>query len=185
VKEQDVIEHLETVNRIAAEYLKGKNESEISKELSIPRPRVVSYLSEWKNTAANSEAVRSRAREALAGADVHYTEIIKGAYGIIQEASEAHAMENLSLSAKLSHTETALKMVADLEARRISMLQQAGLLENRELADQLVEQEKQQEAIMKIIKDVIGNCPVCKPRVLQRLAGIGKQPITIVEGQVD
>lgn len=185
MKEADVFEHIDEVNKIASEYLKGKTETEISQELDLPRPRVVRYLSEWKNAAANSEAVRSRAREALAGADTHYTNLIKQAYSIMEEAQRANEQDALSTGQMLTHKAAALKLVADWEARRIDMLQKAGLLENQELADQLIEQEKQQEAIMDIIKNVVGSCPVCKSRVLQRMSGLGNKPVTIVEGEVD
>lgn len=182
--QSEVIKHLETVNAVAAEYLKGKNETEISRELDIPRVRVVQYLSEWRTTAANSQAVRARAREALAGADVHYTKLIKEAYRIIDDANAANAIGDLNQNQTLGHRATALKMVADWEAKRIDMLQKAGLLENQELADKLLEQERQQEEIMRIIKEVVGSCPVCKPKVLARISGLNGNPVTIVEGHV-
>ena len=182
--QDEIIKHLNDVNSVAAEYLKGKNETEISKELDIPRARVIQYLSEWRTTASNSQAVRARAREALSGADIHYTKLIKEAYGVIDDANSANEVGDLNRNQTLAHRITALKMVADLEARRIDMLQKAGLLENQELADKLVEQERQQEEIMRIIKEVIGSCPVCKPKVLARISGLNGNPITIVEGHV-
>lgn len=182
--ENDIAEHLDVINQIASEYLKGKNETEISRELAIPRSRVATYLAEWKATASNSDAVRARAREALSGADAHYTKLIKQAYELIDDANAAMAVGDLSHNQTYGHRATALKLVADWEAKRIDMLQKAGLLENQELSDKLIEQEKQQEAIMKIIKEVVGACPVCKPKVLSRMAGLGKEPITIVEGNI-
>lgn len=182
--EDEIIEHLDKLNRVAGEYLKGKNETEISKELDIPRTKVVAFLSEWRTTASNSAAVRARAREALAGADTHYTSLIKEAYKIIEEANTANENGDLSQNQTLSHRAAALKMVADWEAKRIDMLQKAGLLENQELSEKLLEQERQQEQIMNIIKDVVGSCPVCKPKVLSRISGLNGNPVTIVEGNV-
>ena len=159
----ELIEHMEEVNRVASEYIKGFNESEISKELDIPRARVSTLLREWKTMASNSEAVRARAREALAGADQHYSKLIKQAYEVIEEATTTS-----NLSAKTG----AIKLVLDIETRRIEMLQKAGLLENKELSDQLLETERKQELIMSILKDVSGSCPVCKPKVLSGLAEV-------------
>ena len=68
--------HLDQVNDVVAEYLTGKNETEISKELSIPRQRVVGYLTEWRGMIANNQAIRTRAHEALGSADVHYKRLI-------------------------------------------------------------------------------------------------------------
>jgi hypothetical protein len=159
----ELIEHMEEVNRVATEYIKGLNESEISRELDIPRARVSTLLREWKVMASNSEAVRSRAREALAGADQHYSKLIKQAYEVIDEATI-----NSNLSAKTA----AIKLILDIESKRIDMLQKAGLLENKELADQLLETERKQELLMDILKDVSGSCAVCKPKVLKRLAEV-------------
>ena len=159
----DLIEHMEEVNRVAAEYIKGLNESEISKELDIPRARVSSLLREWKSMASNSEAVRARAREALAAADTHYSKLIKQAYEVIEDANT-----NANLTAKT----TAIKLVLDIETRRIDMLQKAGLLENKELAEQLLETERKQEIIMNILKDIAVRHPQIKKEILDRLAEV-------------
>jgi len=158
-----VIEHLEEVNLVASEYIKGLNETEISRQLDIPKARVSSLLKEWKVLASNSEAVRSRAREALSAADTHYSGLIKQAYEVIVEAGQ-----NSNLSAKTA----AIKLVLDIESKRIEMLQKAGLLENKELSDQLLETERKQDLLMKILADVSGKCQTCKPKVLSRLAEV-------------
>lgn len=159
----DILTHLEEVNAVATEYIKGLNETEISRELDIPKARVSSLLREWKQMASNSEAVRSRAREALAAADQHYGKLIKQAYEVIDDANL-----NQNSSVKLN----AIKLVLDIETRRIDMLQKAGLLENKELAEQLLETERKQELLMNILKEVSGQCSVCKPKVLSRLAEV-------------
>jgi transposase len=157
----DIMLHLEEVNAVAAEYIKGKNETEISKELDIPRARVSSMLREWKQMASNSEAVRSRAREALASADQHYNYLIRQAYEVIEDANT---------TANLGAKTTAIKLVLDIETRRIDMLQKAGLLENKELAEELIEQERKHEVLINILKDVSADCPRCKNEVARRLA---------------
>lgn len=159
----ELLDHIEEVNRVATEYIKGLNESEISKELDIPKARVSALLREWKSMASNSEAVRARAREALASADVHYSKLIKQAYEVIDEATQGQ-----NLGAKTN----AIKLVLDIETRRIDMLQKAGLLENKELAEQLLETERKQELLMKILTEVSGQCSTCKPKVLSRLAEV-------------
>ena len=159
----DIMDHLEEVNSVASEYIKGKNETEISRELDIPRARVASHLREWKQMASNSEAVRARAREALSAADQHFGKLIKQAYEVSDEATF-----NQNLSAKTA----GIKLVLDIEKSRIEMLQKAGLLENKELAEQLLETERKQELLMKILVEVSGSCKVCKPEVLRRLAEV-------------
>ena len=136
---------------------------EISKELDIPKARVSSLLREWKQMASNSEAVRSRAREALAAADQHYSKLIKQAYEVIEDANT---------TANLNAKTTAIKLVLDIETRRIDMLQKAGLLENKELAEQLLETERKQELIMSILKDVAAKYPIVKNEIITRLAEV-------------
>lgn len=156
----DMLTHIEEVNAVATEYIKGFNETEISRELDIPKARVSSLLREWKQMASNSEAVRSRAREALAAADQHYGKLIKQAYEVIDDANL-----NQNSNTKLA----AIKLVLDIETRRIDMLQKAGLLENKELAEQLLETERKQELIMNILKDIAAKHPHIKTEIMTRL----------------
>lgn len=159
----DILAHLEEVNAVATEYIKGLNESEISRELDIPKARVSSLLREWKQMASSSEAVRSRAREALAAADQHYGKLIKQAYEVIDDANL-----NQNSNTKLA----AIKLVLDIETRRIDMLQKAGLLENKELAEQLLETERKQQLIMDILKDIAARYPEVKNEILRRLSEV-------------
>jgi DNA-binding transcriptional regulator LsrR (DeoR family) len=79
VSSEDLVKHLDVVNQVASEYLKGLNETQISKELDIPRAKVVKYLEEWRAMAASNQAIHARAKEALAGMDRHYSELISRA----------------------------------------------------------------------------------------------------------
>ena len=122
---------------------------------------------------ANNEAVRIRAREALAGADQHYNHLIKQAYEVIDDANT---------TANLSAKTTAIKLILDIEGKRIDMLQKAGLLENKELADQLLEQEQKQEVLVGILREVSGDCPRCRNEVARRLAQVsGQEEVITVE----
>jgi hypothetical protein len=159
----ELIEHMEEVNRVATQYIKGLNETEISMELDIPKARVSSLLKEWKVMASNSEAVRARAREALSAADTHYSRLIKQAYEVVEEAT---------VTSNLSAKNAAIKLILDIESRRIDMLQKAGLLENKEIADQLLETERKQQLLMRVLTEISGECNTCKPKVLQRLSEV-------------
>ena len=78
--ETDLIHHLDEVNKVVTEYLKGQDPTKISKELEIPRTRVVELINEWKVMASANDAIRARAKEALAGADAHYSKLITKSY---------------------------------------------------------------------------------------------------------
>lgn len=171
--EEELVKHLDEVNTVVAEYLKGNDPTIISKELAIPRTRVVGLINEWKAMASDNAAIRARAKEALVGADTHYSKLIKTSYEVIDEAS----MTN-NLSAKTA----AIKLVMDIESKRIDMLQKAGLLENKELAEEMVEIEKRQEVLVGILRDIASEHPQIRDLIMQRLSKIAKEGevITVV-----
>ena len=171
--EQATIDHLDQMNKIVAKYLEGNDETKISKELSLPRQKVVAFLNEWRQMAANNAAIRERAREALVAADTHYNKLIGQAYEVIDDATT---------TANLSAKTTAIKLVLDIESRRIDMLQKAGLLENKELAEEMVEIEKRQDILMNILKDIAAEHPEIRDKIMRRLSEASKETevVTIV-----
>jgi hypothetical protein len=172
-KDIEIVEHLDEINKVVEEYLKGSDPTKISKDLSIPRTRVVAHLNEWKVMVSANDAIRSRAKEALAAADAHYGKLIAKAYEVIDEATM-----NNNLGAKTA----GIKLVLDIEAKRIEMLQKAGLLENKELAEEVVEIERRQEVLVNILKDIAKDHPQVRDLIMQKLSDISKsdEVITIV-----
>jgi len=171
--EDDLVKHLDQVNQVVEEYLKGNDPTVISKQLAIPRQKVVTLINEWKVMASANDAIRARAKEALAAADTHYSKLVSRTYEIIDEAS----MTN-NLSAKTA----AIKLVMDIESKRIDMLQKAGLLENKELAEEMVQIERRQEILMEILRDIASEYPQVRDEIMRRLSDIAKKDevITIV-----
>jgi hypothetical protein len=171
--ELDLINHLDEVNRVVEEYLKGSDATRISKDLAMPRTRVVAHLDEWKRMASDNTVIRARAKEALAAADAHYNKLINKAYEVIDDAST---------TANLNAKTAGIKLVMDIESKRIDMLQKAGLLENKELAEEMVEIEKRQEVLVGILRDIASSHPEVRDLIMQRLSAVAKEGevITIV-----
>ena len=163
MNDTDIMLHLDEVNKVASEYVKGSTEIQISKSLDMPRTRVVRLLDEWRGMIANNDAIRARAREALATADQHYNRLIQKAYEVIDSA------ESLG---DLGEKRQSLKLILEIENKRIEMLQKAGLLENKEIAEELMEMESKQEVLVKILREVSGKCDTCKVEVSKRLAEV-------------
>jgi hypothetical protein len=164
--ESDLVNHLDQINQVVSEYLKGNDPTVISKELEIPRVRVVALINEWKVMASANDAIRARAKEALVGADTHYTKLITKAYEVMDESS---------LTNNLSAKTASIKLVMDIEKSRIEMLQKAGLLENKELAEEMVEIERRQEVLIGILRDVASEHPQIRDLIMQRLSSIAKE----------
>lgn len=171
--ESDLVVHLDQVNSVVTEYLKGSDPTKISKDLAMPRQKVVGYINEWRAMASDNAAIRARAKEALVGADTHYSKLIEKAYEVIDEST---MMGNLQ--AKTG----GIKLVMDLESRRIDMLQKAGLLENKELAEEMVEIEERQQILIQILKDVASQHPEIRDKIMARLSQATKpgETVTIV-----
>ena len=171
--EEELVKHLDVMNDVVGEYLKGSDPTVISKQLDIPRQKVVTLINEWKVMASANDAIRARAKEALAAADTHYSKLVSRTYEVIDEAS----MTN-NLSAKTA----GIKLVMDIESKRIDMLQKAGLLENKELAEEMMEIEKRQEILVSILKDIASEHPEIRDEIMRRLSAFAKdnEVITVV-----
>jgi hypothetical protein len=167
------VEHLDQVNKVVEKYLAGTPETQISKELSIPRQKVVGYINEWRAMASDNAAIRARAKEALVGADTHYSKLIQKAYEVIDEATT---------TANLGAKTAGIKLVMDLERTRIDMLQKAGLLENKELAEEMMQIEERQDVLINILKDIASEHPEIRDKIMKRLSSATKpgQTVTIV-----
>ncbi len=175
MNDTDIVLHLDEVNKVASEYVKGSTEIQISKTLDMPRTRVVRLLDEWRGMIANNDAIRARAREALATADQHYNRLIQKAYEVIDAADS---------QSDLGEKSKAIKLILDIENKRIEMLQKAGLLENKEIAEELMEMENKQEILVKILREVSGKCDTCKVEVSKRLADVAR-PEEVITVNVD
>jgi len=169
--EIDLVKHLDEVNRVASEYLKGLDAGQISRELDIPRTRVNSLLNDWRQMASSNEAIHARAREALAGADKHYSSLISKAYEVIESADQTS-----NLGAKT----TAIKLITDIEAKRIDMLQRAGLLDNKEIAEELAVMERKHEILINILKDIAAKHPGIRNEIMSRLSEVSRSSEAII-----
>ncbi len=164
------VEHLDQVNKVVEKYLAGTPETQISKELALPRQKVVAYINEWRQMASDNAAIRARAKEALVGADTHYSKLISKAYEVIDEATT---------TANLNAKTAGIKLVMDLERTRIDMLQKAGLLENKELAEEMMQIEERQEILIGILKDIAAEHPEIRDKIMKRLSLATKQGETV------
>jgi ElaB/YqjD/DUF883 family membrane-anchored ribosome-binding protein len=172
--EEQIVQHLDQINSVVGEYLKGNDPTKISKELNIPRTRVVSLIKEWQHMVSDNSAIRARAKEALAAADEHYSRLISKAYEVIEEATT---------TANLNAKTGGIKLVMDLESKRIEMLQKAGLLENKELAEEMLEIERRQDILVGILKDIASEHPEIRDKVMHRLSEASQkvnETVTIV-----
>jgi hypothetical protein len=172
--EIELADHFDRMNKVVEELLRGNNPTQIATLTGLKRAEVVGLIDQWKTVVHNDTSARERAKEAISGADQHYAMLIKEAWKTVEDADQA---------GQLSVKSGALKLIADIEGKRIGMLQEVGLLDNAELAGQIAESERKQEILVKILKEVTASCPKCKMEVAKRLSQITGivEPIEIIE----
>lgn len=161
--ELEIVDKFDKMNRVVEELLKGNNPTQIAKQLDMKRAEVLEVLDTWRGLIQSDQGIRERAKEALAGADQHYAMLIKRAWETVEQAD---------INNQLNIKASALKLIADIEGKRIDMLQKAGLLENNEFATQMLETERKQEILTEILRDVTSKCNHCKIEVAKRLGEV-------------
>ena len=176
--EIELADHFDRMNKVVEQLLRGNSPSQIASITGFKRSDVIGYIDEWKSVVRNDSTARERAKEAVSGADQHYAMLIKEAWKTVEDADQ---------QGQLNVKSTALKLIADIESKRIGMLQQVGLLDNAELATQLAETERKQDILIKILKEVTATCSHCKLEVARRLSQITGvvEPVVINNEDVD
>lgn len=155
--------HFDRMNKVVEELLKGNSATQIATITGFSRKEVVEFIDEWKSVVHNDNSIRDRAKEAISGADQHYAMLIKEAWKTVDDADQ---------SGQLNIKANALKLISDIETKRIGMLQSVGVLENNEIASQIAETERKQDVLVGILKEVTASCPKCKLEVAKRLSQI-------------
>jgi hypothetical protein len=161
--ELELADHYDRMNKVVEELLKGNSPTQIATITGFKRAEVIELIDEWKSVVHNDTSSRERAKEAISGADQHYAMLIKEAWKTVEDADQ---------SGQLNVKANALKLISDIETKRIGMLQQVGLLDNAELANQIADTERKQDILVKILKEVTSSCPKCKMDVAKRLSQI-------------
>ena len=172
--EIELADHFDRMNKVIEELLKGNNPTQIAALTGFKRAEVVEYIDEWKSVVRNDSATRDRAKEAVSGADQHYAMLIKEAWKTVEDADQ---------SGQLGVKATSLKLIADIETKRITMLKEVGLLDNAEIAGQILETERKQDILIEILKEIAKEHPQVRKEIMKKLSRITGivEPIEIIE----
>ena len=174
--EIELADHFDRMNQVVSELLKGSSPTQIASLTGLKRAEVLELIDEWKGVVKNDTTARDRAKEAISGADQHYSMLIQEAWKVVRDSDQ---------QGQLNNKNTALKLIADIETKRIGMLQQVGLLDNVELATQIADTERKQEILVGILKEVTASCPKCKMDVARRLSQITGVVESVVVEEAD
>lgn len=148
--ELEAIKYFEEQNKIVSMYVKGASLTEIQKMTGLSKQQVDHHLAEFKDYASQDKAIRTRAKGIVLELDTHYGMIISDAYDSIEE---------LKIKDDPKAVLTGLKIVADIEAKRMELLAKAGLLADNTIGDQIAESERKQEVLVGILRSVAKKHP--------------------------
>jgi len=162
--EIELADHFDRMNKVVAELLKGNNPTQIASLTGFKRSEVVELIDEWKTVVYNDTGSRERAKEAISGADQHYSMLIKEAWKTVEDADQA---------GQLNVKANALKLISDIETKRITMLKEVGLLDNAELLS---------GQARRVVADIGGLQPMT---VLSQVWGSKALTMRIVENVLD
>jgi len=126
-------------------------------------PEVDKYISEWQGYARNNQYIQDRAKDALMATDEHYNLIISGLWSVVSEAE---------IGGDLKTRASTLKTIADVEGKRIEMLQKSGVMENQQIADQIIDMERKHEVIINILRKVQEEYPQAADLIKREIAKI-------------
>lgn len=171
-KELALTDRYQQMDEVITLHLEGKNESAIAKILKIPRADVLVYVQDFKSIARNDELLRERAQETVHEFDQTQNRIISEMWRVVNDAEDAGDLKTRA---------TSLKNLSDITAKRVEVLQKAGLISDAGMGDQIAEQQEQNEQVMAILRDVTAKCNQCKFEVAHRIGKItGKvEPVTV------
>lgn len=154
-------EYYDEMQRVVDAMMRGEtNATQLARDLSMPRKKVLDYMDEWSKIAQNHPDIKARARESLTAMDVHYNLIIKEMWNIVNTA------ENDAVRAKV------LKDLADVEVKRNEALTKAGLFDDAGIADELVEMEELADKIKTLLQNVAQKYPETRLFIMEGLGDI-------------
>lgn len=164
-------EHFKTMEDVADRFLEKKTPLQISKELGIPRKVVLELIDEYKNLVMSDTMARDLARDHLNEMIEHYKKLSRRYYALIDEIDLA-AAGGFS-PAWAAQKNSALKEIANLDAKVNDALRQAGLLDASDLGDELAEREEKERILIGILRhDLCKQCQDTVARKLQEVTNI-------------
>ena len=152
-------------NAVYDDYVRGEqNFTQLARRHGITRAKAIEMVQEVNDYVRQSGAFKEMAKERLGEMDHHYSMLIKEGWQAVEDMKDE--------GKKSDKIPSALKAIADIEAKRQEALQKAGMYDDYEMGDMLAESERKIEAIKELLKEVITKFPETKNVILNGLRDI-------------
>lgn len=170
-------------NAVVDDFLKGNtNYTDLARRHSVKRAEAIQMLDEWKDFVRSDKSFKEMGRERLHEMDRHFGLIIKGLW------DNAEALDEDDKHDKAAGVR---KIIAEVEHKRQDALQKAGMYDDGELADMVMETERKTQAIAEFLTKLAADEPHLKPRIIEALKKIENPDyiapvdLDVVDGEVE
>ena len=156
------------MEEVATAMMKGHSEFKVGRDLGLRVVEVKALWAEFKERLNHDSFASDAARDHLNLMVKQYDELIQKSHENLENLEFLEYNEKIS--AQINAT---LKNIGDLQAKRVDLLQKAGLMDAHDLGDELAERERREEAIIAILREDL--CPECRMVVAQKLQALTNQ----------
>lgn len=161
------------IEKIADLKHSGMTDTAVAKKMGMKRVEVIELYKEYKSVLRNDPEAQERAKDQLNQMMVHYDKLIRKTYDLLGELEDEPFDQHIA-----GQRNKNIALIADLEAKRLDMLQKAGILDAADLGDELAEMEEQRDMVLEILRDDL--CPECRRTVMEKLSNLTNKTEVVV-----
>lgn len=174
--ESDAFEQIKKVSDL---YVEGTTSPyAIARRLGIKVVEARAAIESWHEIIRHDSDSKDLARDALTVMLERFDRLL------VEANSNLINLKELPYDEKVSaQINTTIKVIGDLDAKRVSLLREAGLLDAADLGDELAEREEREDMLLGILRHDL--CEHCKITVRDKITQLtGTVQGTVVEGEV-
>lgn len=161
-------EPFQEMEKVAKQIMKGHSEYKVARDLGMKVAEVKSLWGKYREILSNSTLARDAAQDTLNIMVEQYNDLIAKLYQNLED------LEQIKYDDKTSaQINTTTKNIGDLLAKRVDLLQKAGILEGADMGAELAEMERKQEILIDILRNEL--CEACQAKVARRLREVTGQ----------
>lgn len=154
----------------------GKTPAEIQRLTSIPPREQREIQAEFSKYAQNDLVSQQRAKDVVAYFETHQNDIIRKLYDTADDARDSGDYKE---EAKI------LKTIADVDAKKVDLLQKAGVLSASGIGDDFARMEEEKEAIKQVLLEVAQEYPEAGRLIKEKIAQLYNHVESIREDVID
>jgi len=163
---------------VAKHMLKGHSEFKTARDLGLKVVEVRSLWDNYKDRLNNDSFARDAAQDHLNMMVKQYDELIARLHQNLEDLEELNNDEKRS-----GQIVSTAKAIAEMQGKRVDLLQKAGMLDAHDLGDELAEREKQEAYLLEILRNDL--CPECQSLVAVKLQKMTGEAEVIESFEVD